>query len=184
MVNKNKKLPMLSRREALQRSSIALGGIASLGVMVPLARMLTFPVETPTTESPKGFLSAGLVEGFQVGTPRKVSLSGTKRDAWSTLEDVEVGSIWVFRESEQKFKIYSTICPHLGCAISHNQDHFVCPCHGSHFELNGVRMSGESGGQNPSPRDMDTLEWKVEQDFLFVRYAKFKQNQEQKEELA
>ena len=184
MVDKNKKLPMFNRREALQKSSVLLGGIATIGLLAPVTRLLTFPLETATTQSPKGFLSAGLSGGFKVGAPKKVALAGTKRDAWATLENVEVGSVWVCKDSEEEFRVYSTICPHLGCAINHATDHFVCPCHGSHFELTGKRKKGTDGGQNPSPRDMDTLDWKVEDGVLLVKYARFKQGQETKEEVA
>jgi len=42
-------------------------------------------------------------------------------------------------------------CAHLGCSVLWVQaaEHFICPCHGSVFDLEGVRTSG------PAPRPLD-----------------------------
>lgn len=39
---------------------------------------------------------------------------------------------------------FSARCTHLGCTLNHDPGHhrFVCPCHGSVFELTGKRISG------------------------------------------
>ena len=39
-------------------------------------------------------------------------------------------------------------CTHLGCTVPWNQgeDRFHCPCHGSIFDRNGVRISGPAPG--------------------------------------
>ena len=44
-------------------------------------------------------------------------------------------------------------CPHLGCrpAWQASQKRFVCPCHGSAFDLTGRRLSG------PAPRGLATV---------------------------
>ena len=47
---------------------------------------------------------------------------------------------------------------------------FVCPGHKSAFDAKGNVLAG------PSPRPMDTLEHKVENGMLMVRYQKFKKN--------
>ncbi len=40
------------------------------------------------------------------------------------------------------FSALSLTCTHLGCTVEQNKDEFVCPCHGSHFDLNGKLLHG------------------------------------------
>jgi len=44
-------------------------------------------------------------------------------------------------------------CSHLGCSVLWVQaaEHFICPCHGSVFDVEGVRTAG------PAPRPLDRL---------------------------
>ena len=79
-----------------------------------------------------------------------------------------------------QFRILSPVCPHLGCSVRWitAQDHFVCPCHNGTFTAEGVRISG------PPPRSMDTLDAKVVDGMLKVRYKYFRQLVAGKEEVA
>jgi len=36
----------------------------------------------------------------------------------------------------------SLVCPHLGCTVDPQPDGFTCPCHGSHFDLQGKLVRG------------------------------------------
>lgn len=49
-------------------------------------------------------------------------------------------------------------CPHLGCTVpwNENEQHFHCPCHGSIYLYNGVRIAG------PAPRPMDLMALEVD----------------------
>ena len=87
---------------------------------------------------------------------------------------MDVGSAWVTRREDNQFQVLSTICPHLGCAISHQSDHFLCPCHGSFFSEAGQRQEPD-GKANPSPRGMDALQWKVKDNQLWIQYERFEQ---------
>ena len=40
------------------------------------------------------------------------------------------------------FSAVSLTCTHLGCTVEQKNDEFVCPCHGSHFDLNGKLLHG------------------------------------------
>jgi len=46
----------------------------------------------------------------------------------------------------------SSRCPHLGCTVQRDSEGFVCPCHGSRFDLEGRWLSG------PAKRDLQRLE--------------------------
>ena len=49
------------------------------------------------------------------------------------------------------FAAVSAVCTHLGCTVRHlDGEGFVCPCHGSRFDLHGQVLEG------PAPRP---LEW-------------------------
>lgn len=52
------------------------------------------------------------------------------------------GPVIVFRNDEE-LKFFSSKCPHLGCRISKiENDHLVCPCHGSTFSKEGLIIKG------------------------------------------
>ncbi len=60
------------------------------------------------------------------------------------------GKFWLVH-TEQGVNAYDTACTHLHCLFSWNSEaeQFVCPCHGSRFDRNGVVLQG------PAPRDLD-----------------------------
>lgn len=62
------------------------------------------------------------------------------------------GKFWLVRNDDGLLALYWK-CPHLGCTVPWNdgQDQFVCPCHGSVYDPNGVRIAG------PAPRPMDFM---------------------------
>jgi len=65
-------------------------------------------------------------------------------------------------------------CPHLGCAIDYRKqsNDYFCPCHNSSFGLDGSVTTENS----PSPRPMDTMETKVEDGFVWIRFQHFRPN--------
>jgi Rieske Fe-S protein len=60
-------------------------------------------------------------------------------------------------------------CPHLGCSYAYDngKKHFVCPCHGSEFALDGALLHGPAtsplshltwtAGPNPNEIDVEGL---------------------------
>ena len=44
--------------------------------------------------------------------------------------------------TENGFSAFSLTCTHLGCTVDQLKDEFVCPCHGSHFDLDGQLLHG------------------------------------------
>jgi len=113
-------------------------------------------------------VSLGSVSGFQVGKPRVVEFSLSRRDGW-VVEDA-VKSVWVVRTSENAFITYSPRCTHLGCAVSWvpDQQAFKCPCHGGVFSIEGEVLSG------PPPRPLDRLDNQIENGKLVVDYKEFR----------
>ncbi len=54
--------------------------------------------------------------------------------------------VFIVRNST-RLKVFSRVCPHLGCKVKLDavNQRFVCPCHGSQFQLNGVFIKGPAG---------------------------------------
>lgn len=49
--------------------------------------------------------------------------------------------IWLVY-ADQAFFALKAVCPHMGCQPRWQQPHFVCPCHGSQFQVSGQRING------------------------------------------
>ena len=65
---------------------------------------------------------------------------------------------------------WTAICPHAGCFVDFDKksNKFKCPCHNSSFTVEGQIIQ-----PSPSPRPMDSLECKVEDDEILVQYESF-----------
>lgn len=48
---------------------------------------------------------------------------------------------WLVRDENGLYAVTST-CTHLGCTVNHQDDKFVCPCHGSQFTISGEVLLG------------------------------------------
>jgi Rieske Fe-S protein len=119
------------------------------------------------------------ISALAEGEPKRVVLVADRRDAWTLEKDVELGAVWVMRRQGKTFA-WSTVCPHLGCAVDRGGtgSGFYCPCHDSSFDPNGRRMTG------PSPRDLDSLATRVDPDgVLLVEFRRFRQGTQTKEPL-
>ena len=110
--------------------------------------------------------------------PIKVSVLDDKKDAWTTLPNQQIGSVFLRKSGETLVALHS-LCPHAGCMVQFgtvknpktnaDEELFYCPCHIAHFDLNGVRLDDVS----PSPRDLDTLETHIEEGIVFVKFENF-----------
>ena len=60
--------------------------------------------------------------------------------------------LWLSNTDAGLTAIYK-VCTHLGCLYnwSDQEDKFICPCHGSQFDLDGSYIQG------PAPRSLDTF---------------------------
>ncbi|MFO0679292.1 MAG: Rieske (2Fe-2S) protein [Polyangiaceae bacterium] len=111
------------------------------------------------------------------GVPKRVVLTADARDAFVTERDKVLGSVWLVKKGE-KVSAYSTVCPHLGCSIDvKTGGGFTCPCHDSNFTSEGRCEGG------PSPRDMDTLETRVDAGVVAIDFRKFRQGTKDREEI-
>lgn len=108
------------------------------------------------------------------GSPAKFEVIQEKVvDAWTTYKDVPVGAVYLTRK-EDEVVAFNLKCPHLGCAIDFRKqsNDYFCPCHNSSFALDGSVTTENS----PSPRPMDTMETKVEDGQVWIRFQQFRPN--------
>jgi Rieske Fe-S protein len=166
-----------SRRVFLK--TVGIGGIG-LGLAAvtagPALAFVAYPLSNVTVSGVDGFIKVGKAETFKPGVPTKVDVYADKRDAWNRVVAVKVGSAWITREPAG-LKAYSTVCPHLGCAVDYDGDDakYKCPCHHSTFGLTGTVEGG------PAPRGMDVLEVEEKEGMVAIRYQRFRQGIADKE---
>jgi len=172
---------MVSRREALSIINGTLGCLVGAAVAVPVGGALLDPILRKDEKGTSVFVDIGALEEFPEGSVRAVVANEAKRDSWVQYPAEPSAGLFVRRGQGDDIQVFTRVCPHLGCSINHSDEGgFNCPCHGSSFDENGARL--ESGGvTNPSPRDMDTLEYEVREGRLLVRVAHFRTGTSEKE---
>lgn len=160
------------RRRFLGTAAAALGVCAGSLVVFPVLGSVVSPAGRRTVKSSAAPVDVGADSEFAVDQPRRVVLRGTIQDGWETA-DVELGAAWVTKHADGRWTAFSTICPHLGCAVDHidGPDPFFCPCHSSYFTGAGAVKEG------PSPRGLDPLPVKVTDGRVQVEFHRYVLNQ-------
>lgn len=168
------------RRKFMAWATIGLGGAISAIMAFPLVRYLLFPMRRKTVSSGAGaadvMADADLVAG---APPVKVQIVGDAvRDAWNVADKVNLGAAWVSKDKSGTITAFTTVCPHLGCAIGFDPgaDEYKCPCHNSAFKRSGDKIKG------PSKRGLDSLPVVVEEGRVKVTFQRFVQDIAEKKE--
>lgn len=154
-----------ARRTFLKLATGVFLALCSLIVAIPLIGSFVGPAFRAKKAA---WLDFGKIAGIPVGRP--VSLKILGRDVNAYIQQQVVRDVWVVRSTPSEWRVYSPICPHLGCHYTWNPEtgRFECPCHGSVFALDGRVLGG------PAPRSLDILETKVESGDLIVQWERFK----------
>ncbi len=153
------------------------GATVSALLAIPIVRFVTFPLRKNTVDA--GWSDMGPVGDFNSLTvPTAKTITLERRDAWRSTSSQT--AVYVLPAKNGQFQILSPICPHLGCSVRwvDAENKFICPCHSGSFTATGERIAG------PPPRSMDSLESKVEDGVLKVRYQYFRQIVTNKEVMA
>jgi menaquinol-cytochrome c reductase iron-sulfur subunit len=161
--------PASGNRRSFLGALLSLGAILMGGLLsVPLLRFALFPLLRRTTElkpSPVGSLS----EFSSLSEPVVRTIQIEQVDGWR--KAVSEKAVYVTRDSRGQLRVFSSICPHLGCTLPwvSGKNEFICPCHGATFSPDGKRISG------PSLRGMDELETTIQDGQVLVRFLYFRQ---------
>jgi Rieske Fe-S protein len=154
------KIPKKNRREAFKiLGGLLVCGGGAIGIVHYLVRRQASADET---------VKLGPIAGFPVGEFQKRTVTITEHGTWLT-SPVEK-TIWVRRNADDTFLVFSGTCPHMNCAINITPAKtFECPCHHSAFDAEGS-VTGP-----PAPRSLDTLEYRVSAEgILSVQYQNFR----------
>lgn len=150
----------------------ALFGLSTAAVSAllaaPLVRFVTYPMRKGATST--AWSDIGPVQNFAaLAGPVAKTITLERRDAWQSTSSQT--AVYVLPPKDGILKVLSPVCPHLGCAIRwvDSENKFICPCHSGSFTATGERIAG------PPPRSMDSLETKIENGVLKVRYQYFRQ---------
>ena len=153
-------------------SGLIVAGISAV-LGVTIGRYSISPAFS--TSSGQDWTDLGSLGEFAEGKLVKKSVIVSQDAGWGKFQSQR--SVWVVRKGEG-VKVFSGVCPHLGCSVNTRADKFVCACHGSEWDVEGAKLAG------PTPRGLDTLEFRVEDNKLKVKYQDFKQGLANKEILS
>ena len=165
----------VARRTFMTNAVLALGGVMSLGIAVPLVTSLV--PASAASESEWSPLTADQFAALQraTATPTKVSFNLRDQDGYfAPTESAQF--VWAIRTTNAEMRaqrpelyigaqtlpysvvnldlaLFSPACPHLGgrYAWIAAQSRFVCPLHGSQFTSCGKHIAG------PAQRGLDPL---------------------------
>jgi menaquinol-cytochrome c reductase iron-sulfur subunit len=167
----------VGRRSFLSAMFAVSGAVVGAFLAIPLFRFSTFPLLKAANQD--AWSDVGPAADFAgLTAPVAKTITLERRDAWQSTTSQT--AVYVLPPKDGVLRILSPVCPHLGCSVQwvDAQGKFICPCHSGEFSAEGVRLAG------PPPRSMDSLEAKVEDGTLKVRYQYFRQLVPNKETMA
>lgn len=153
-------------------SGLIAGGISAV-LGVNIGRFAVSPALSAAVA--ENWADLGPIANIAEGKPVKLNVVISQDAGWGKFQAQR--AVWVIRK-EDKVTVFTAVCPHLGCTVNAKEDVFICACHDSKWDVAGNTQGG------PTPRGLDALEYKVENDTLKVRYQDFKQGIAQKEVLS
>lgn len=128
----------ISRRTFITSTLTASSGLALSGLV-------------PLESAAAGALSNQLLFGNNALTISIDDYAELKEDGgFKVIKEVTIGditdSIIIVRKSEKEFLVYSSVCRHKKCNVKFKKDRdvFVCPCHGSTYDIEGKVIKGPS----------------------------------------
>lgn len=166
------------RRDFLtQVAAIAVGGL--VGVVPAAVGLATFlnPLrksvkaqQAPTGSDAEGYFEVATLDALS-DVPQAFKIIADRKDAWNTYPMEAIGAVFLQRLAGDEIRAFNVSCPHAGCSVDYRsgQQAYHCPCHNSAFSVEGTRSP-----QSPSPRDLDSLLYKVVDGKVLVKFQNFK----------
>jgi cytochrome b6-f complex iron-sulfur subunit len=114
----------------------------TLGTILQGCSSLTSPSNVPSLPNVNGVrVSGGITLTIDASSP--LSAVGS-----AALVQTSIGDFLVAHTAQSAFVALSAICTHQTCTITgFGNQNYVCPCHGSTFDVNGRVL----GGPAPAP---------------------------------
>jgi len=154
----------VTRRNFMVRTIIGIGIFISAVLAVPFTGFGVLPA---LKKKDKQWSDAGTLNDLPIDAPQERRFFQIVKNGWQ--EEKQERSIWIVKKQDNTVVAFAPNCPHLGCGYrwSAVDQKFKCPCHGSVFDISGKVLGG------PSPRSLDTLESKVDNGRVLVKYEVF-----------
>jgi len=129
----------LSRRKFLARLSLAVGGLGTVIVTVPVVGFLLAPFFVRRQEV---WRSVGKIESFKIGATSAVNYEDPSPLPWAGV--TAHTAAWLRRVNADTFIAFSINCTHLGCPVRWlpKANLFMCPCHGGVYYEDGTVAAG------------------------------------------
>ena len=142
----------ISRRRFFEKLSIALIGLCSAIVGLPLVGFIVAPF---FRKVPEKWVTLGKPDDFQIGKTVAVTVTDPSSLPWAGV--TAKSAVWLRREAEDTFIAFSVNCTHLGCPVRWlpDADLFMCPCHGGVYYSDGKVAAG------PPPRPLFRFDVRV-----------------------
>ena len=187
--------PDSTRRGFFEIASIVLGAVLGIGPALiglvafldPLRRTPARPIshQKHASRGAAAMIRVASLDALSLGAPQRFLVIDDQIDAWNFTADQPIGAVYIEKLSDSKVRVFNTTCPHAGCSVACNGIEFRCPCHNSSFNLDGSKLVSESGRENPSPRDMDSLEYELrDEGEIWVEFKNFYTGKPEKKEKA
>jgi len=128
----------LAKKKINRREFLNLAWLASLGFLLVDLGGMSYLFALPRFKEGEfgGVLTIGKVSDLPQVDSAPTNLPKVK--------------LWISNSDKGLMALYK-VCTHLGCLYNWNNQEgkFICPCHGSQFQLNGTYIQG------PAPRSLD-----------------------------
>jgi len=154
----------ITRREFFIKSAGAVVVVSSSGI---LSSILTSCSDNPT--DPTNGTPLTTIQGTVVNNEISIAIASSPIENKNTRALVKYnngnGSILVEHNSDDTYKALSGICTHQNCVVSEfdgSNNVFICPCHGSQFDLNGNVKQG------PATTKLSNYSTRVENGSLII----------------
>lgn len=175
--------PAPRRNFFAQFAAVLVGGLAGLVPMAvglatfinPLRRSVKAKLQ-PSGSDAEGFYKVATLDSLSA-VPQAFKIIADRKDAWNTFPKDAIGTVYLSRLEGGEVRAFNVTCPHAGCAVDWRptKKAYHCPCHNSSFEADGTRDP-----KSPSARDLDSLEVKIDNGEVLVRYQDFKTGEKEK----
>jgi quinol---cytochrome c reductase iron-sulfur subunit, bacillus type len=152
----------ISRRRFFEKLSIALVGLCTAIVGLPLVGFIVAPF---FRKVPEKWVTIGKPDDFQIGKTVAITVTDPSPLPWAGV--TAKSAVWLRRVAEDSFIAFSANCMHLGCPVRWlpDADLFMCPCHGGVYYSDGKVAAG------PPPRPLFRYEVRIANGELQMKQA-------------